>query len=121
LLDSETAQRLELVSSIHQPGGPSLMSSVNYCQTSAGSRLLRSNILEPLTDRNKINQRLDAIEEMTSRPSDLLDPIKVCNFNLIHEQRTYFNSILLDRAFWRDLLTWTGQLISASSFQIIHL
>ena len=62
---------------MHQPGGPSLMSSLNYCQTAAGSRLLRSNILEPLTNWEKINQRLDAIEELTNRPTELLDPIKV--------------------------------------------
>lgn len=53
------------------------MSSLNYCQTAAGSRLLRSNILEPLTNWEKINQRLDAIEELTNRPTELLDPIKV--------------------------------------------
>ena len=58
-------------------GGPSLMTALNYCQTAAGSRLLRSNLLEPLTDCEAINQRLDAIEELASRPTDLFQPVKV--------------------------------------------
>lgn len=76
-LDSETANRLELVGSLNQTGGPSLLSALNFCQTPAGSRLLRSNLLEPLTDLNAINIRLDAVEELASRPIDLHQPIKV--------------------------------------------
>lgn len=77
VLDSETANRLEVVSSLNPTGGPSLLSSLNSCQTAAGKRLLRSNLLEPMTDVEAIRQRLDAVEELTSRPTDLHQPIKV--------------------------------------------
>ena len=75
--DSETSHRLELVSSLNPMGGPSLLSALNHCQTAAGSRLLRSNILEPWTNWQVINQRLEAVEELASRPTDLHQPIKV--------------------------------------------
>lgn len=77
VLDSETANRLEVVSSLNPTGGPSLLSALNSCQTAAGKRLLRSNLLEPMTDREAIRQRLDAVEELASRPTDLHQPIKV--------------------------------------------
>ena len=68
---------MELVCSLNASGGPSLMKALNYCQTAAGARLLRSNLLEPLTDVAAINQRLDAVQEMTTRPDELFRPIKV--------------------------------------------
>lgn len=77
LSDSETAHRLELVGSLNPTGGPSLLKALNLCQTAAGSRLLRSNILEPMTDVQSIRQRLDAVEELASRLNDLYHPIKV--------------------------------------------
>ena len=77
VLDSETANRLEVVSSLNPTGGPSLLSSLNSCQTAAGKRLRRSNLLEPMTDVEAIRQRLDSVEELTSRPTDLHQPIKV--------------------------------------------
>ncbi|XP_045033837.1 mutS protein homolog 4 isoform X1 [Daphnia magna] len=76
IIDSETANRLEVVSSLNPTGGPSLLSALNSCQTAAGKRLLRSNLLEPMTDREAIRQRLDAVEELASRPTDLHQPIK---------------------------------------------
>ena len=77
LKDSETSHRLELVSSLNPSGGPSLLSALNYCQTAAGSRLLRSNLLEPMTDLHAINQRLEAVEELSSRPTDFHHPVTV--------------------------------------------
>ena len=77
LKDSETSHRLELVSSLNPSGGPSLLSTLNYCQTAAGSRLLRSNLLEPMTDLHAINQRLEAVEELSSRPTDFHHPVTV--------------------------------------------
>lgn len=76
--DSETALRLELVCSLDETGnGPSLLSSIDYCRTSAGTRMLRSNLLEPFSDPGVIESRLDAVEELVERPLDLYQPIKV--------------------------------------------
>lgn len=81
--DSETALRLELVCSLDETGnGPSLLSSINYCKTSAGTRTLRSNLLEPLSDAGAIESRLDAVEELVRRPFDLYQPIKVRAINV---------------------------------------
>ena len=41
-----------------------LISSIDKTKTSAGSRLLKKIISRPLTNINKINKRLDRIEEL---------------------------------------------------------
>ena len=69
-LNSQTIHALELISNNVNPKdkspGTSLFNTLNKCKTHNGKRLLRSNILQPLTDINAINARLDCIEELLS-------------------------------------------------------
>jgi DNA mismatch repair protein MutS len=62
-LDSTTITNLELFSTIRgEKSEATLVSVLDYTKTAAGGRKLRSSLLHPLTDINKINQRLDAVE-----------------------------------------------------------
>ncbi|KAF8468982.1 muts domain V-domain-containing protein [Kalaharituber pfeilii] len=66
LIDFSTVHNLELIQNIQHPQSTdSLFGLLNNTLTPMGARLLRSNILQPLTDLNTINSRLDALEELT--------------------------------------------------------
>ncbi|XP_031824721.1 mutS protein homolog 4 [Sarcophilus harrisii] len=65
MIDSSSAQNLELLVNNHDyRSGHTLFGVLNYTKTPGGSRRLRSNILEPLTDVETINMRLDCVEEL---------------------------------------------------------
>ncbi|KAG8437188.1 hypothetical protein GDO86_008035, partial [Hymenochirus boettgeri] len=64
MIDSASAQNLELlVNNRDSRNCHTLFGVLNYTKTSGGSRRLRSNILEPLTDIETINTRLDCVQE----------------------------------------------------------
>ena len=65
ILDGYTVKNLEIFKSISSGNNSgTLISSIDKTKTSAGSRLLKKIISRPLTDINKINKRLDRIEEL---------------------------------------------------------
>ena len=67
ILDSYTIKNLELFKSISRGDkNGTLINSIDSTKTSSGSRLLKKWILHPLTDKNKINDRLYRIEEMNN-------------------------------------------------------
>jgi DNA mismatch repair protein MSH4 len=66
-LDSATVAHLELVSNLRKPARTrtaTLYSVLNTCKTGAGARLLRQNIMQPLTDQETIRMRQDAVAEL---------------------------------------------------------
>ncbi|KAK9369082.1 muts domain V-domain-containing protein [Lipomyces kononenkoae] len=66
LIDYSTVRSLELIQNIVNSSSPhSLLGVLNRTNTPMGLRLLRSNILQPLTDKATLESRLDALEEMT--------------------------------------------------------
>lgn len=66
LIDSSTVYNLELIQNVQNPQNTdSLFGLLNNTLTPMGARLLRSNILQPLTDLDTLNARLDALEELT--------------------------------------------------------
>ncbi|KAH1025378.1 hypothetical protein HUJ05_010113 [Dendroctonus ponderosae] len=75
IIDIATADRLELVCS-NQPAQAnrysSLLGIMNRCLTRIGTRNLRSIILQPLYSSEKINERLDCVEELIRNPGILL-------------------------------------------------
>ncbi|EFX81651.1 mismatch repair ATPase Msh4 [Daphnia pulex] len=97
IIDSETANRLEVVNSLNPTGGPSLLSALNSCQTAAGKRLLRSNLLEPMTDVEAIRLRLDAVEELASRPTDLHQPIKEILSRFVDVERAVNQCVVMPK------------------------
>ncbi|XP_072505981.1 mutS protein homolog 4 isoform X3 [Notamacropus eugenii] len=65
MIDSSSAQNLELlVNNQDCRSGHTLFGILNHTKTPGGSRRLRSNILEPLTDVQMITMRLDCVEEL---------------------------------------------------------
>ncbi|MEA3244708.1 MAG: DNA mismatch repair protein MutS [Gemmatimonadota bacterium] len=71
-LDDMTRRNLELVDSLRgdQEGG-TLLSVLDRTVTPMGARLLRSRILAPLTEREAIDARLDAVATLVDAPGAL--------------------------------------------------
>jgi len=66
-IDPHTQRNLELTESLW--GGNrefTLLGTMDRTKTGMGRRLLRFSVLHPLTDRNEIEKRLDAVEELKS-------------------------------------------------------
>lgn len=65
ILDSSTRRNLELVETLRekQKRG-SLLWVLDKTKTAMGARLLRNYVEQPLIDKDEINERLDAIEEL---------------------------------------------------------
>jgi DNA mismatch repair protein MutS len=66
-LDSATRRNLELVLNIRGEEKNTLYWAMDNCLTPTGKRLLRAQILEPLLDCEKINERLDGVEELKEK------------------------------------------------------
>ena len=82
ILDSSTRRNLELVETMRdkQKRG-SLLWVLDKTKTAMGARLLRQYIEQPLINKNEINNRLDAIEELNN------------NTTIREELREYLNPI----------------------------
>jgi len=69
-LDEVTRRSLELTRTLREGQREgSLISAIDRTQTSMGARLLHDWLLAPLTDRDRIEARLDAVEELTEQPA----------------------------------------------------
>ncbi|KAF8192659.1 muts domain V-domain-containing protein [Mycena galopus ATCC 62051] len=65
MIDPDTARNLELVGNMsHKKSAHSLFGTLNHTYTAMASRLLRVNILSPITAQNTIDARLDVVEEL---------------------------------------------------------
>ncbi|KAF3140246.1 MutS protein msh4 [Orbilia oligospora] len=67
VIDFSTVQNLELIQNLRNPkSGDCLFGLLNNTVTPMGGRLLRSSILQPLTDTSILDDRLDAVEELAT-------------------------------------------------------
>ncbi|KAL0950493.1 hypothetical protein HGRIS_007304 [Hohenbuehelia grisea] len=65
MIDTDTARNLELVGNMaSNKSTHSLFGILNYTYTAMASRLLRVNLLAPLTSQTAIDARLDVVEEL---------------------------------------------------------
>lgn len=64
-LDSQSIEHLELIA----PNG--LFTFINHCKTPFGKRLLKKWLLQPLTEINRINERLDSVEDLMMHHHDV--------------------------------------------------
>ncbi|KZT24709.1 hypothetical protein NEOLEDRAFT_1156682 [Neolentinus lepideus HHB14362 ss-1] len=65
MIDPETSRNLELVGNMTRKKSPhSLIGLLNHTYTAMASRLLRVNLLSPITVQSAIEARLDAVEEL---------------------------------------------------------
>ncbi|KAF8885255.1 DNA mismatch repair protein MutS [Gymnopilus junonius] len=68
MIDPDTARNLELVGNMtHKKSIHSLFGVLNHTYTPMASRLLRINILSPLTVQGSIEARLDVVEELINK------------------------------------------------------
>ena len=67
-IDLATVVSLELIQNLHnKKSRDSLYGLLNECLTPMGARLLRSNILQPSTERAKISARYSAVEDLSTK------------------------------------------------------
>jgi DNA mismatch repair protein MSH4 len=65
MIDVSTIYSLELVQNLYNhKSRDCLFGLLNETQTPMGARLLRSNVLQPLTDTDTLNKRYDAVDEL---------------------------------------------------------
>lgn len=68
MIDVSTIYSLELVQNVQNPKSKDcLFGLVNETLTPMGARLLRNNILQPLTDPDVLNTRYAAVEDLTTK------------------------------------------------------
>lgn len=68
MIDLATIISLELIQNLqHAKSKDCLLGVLNETSTPMGSRLLRSNILQPSTEPTKLLGRYDAVEELGTR------------------------------------------------------
>lgn len=65
VLDAATRRNLELTSTLSGQTDNTLAAVLDRCQTAMGSRLLKRWIHAPLRDQTQLNQRFDAVHELT--------------------------------------------------------
>ncbi|XP_067119866.1 mutS protein homolog 4-like [Centruroides vittatus] len=65
LIDSLTAKKIELITNLHDPkSNENLLGVLQHTKTIGGTRLLRANILQPLSDLDTIVTRLNCLNEL---------------------------------------------------------
>ncbi|PAV21710.1 hypothetical protein PNOK_0166700 [Pyrrhoderma noxium] len=76
LIDNDSAKNLELVGNmLHKKSAHSLFGLLNHTWTAMGARLLRVNLLAPITSQSAIDARLDTVEELV-KAEDKFNGIK---------------------------------------------
>lgn len=79
ILNTRTIKSLEVIhNSLNKSTGMSLFKLMNHTKTSMGARILRSNLLQPLTREEAIVRRQDAVEELCKN----MDTVKECQEQL---------------------------------------
>ena len=68
MIDLSSIASLELIQNLQDPKSKhSLFGLLNQTLTAMGARFLRSNVLQPSTDANKLQERYDALDEISSK------------------------------------------------------
>ncbi|CCM03700.1 uncharacterized protein FIBRA_05846 [Fibroporia radiculosa] len=89
MIDPETARNLELIGNAsYKKSSHSLFGLFNHTHTAMGARLIRTNILAPITVHSSIEARLDAVEELVQTE---------CCFNDVKQALKTLNKIDLDK------------------------
>ena len=68
MIDQSTVKSLELIQNLQNAKSKDcLFGILNQTLTPMGARLLKSNILQPLTNIQSIEERRDAVDELTTK------------------------------------------------------
>lgn len=92
LIDALTIKNLELVDNNLEKNKLSLLKFLDSTSTNMGRRLLRNNILQPLTDKESITRRIEAVREILENDG-LLENI-TSNLKHSHDMDKLFSKLL---------------------------
>ena len=109
LIDSSSCRNLELVETLREKNKRgSLLWVLDKTKTAMGARTLRSYVEQPLIDAQKINRRLEALEELNKSPM-LRDEIREY-LNPIYDLERLISRISYQSANPRDLIAFASSL-----------
>ncbi|MGG7055586.1 DNA mismatch repair protein MutS [Nitrosomonas sp. ANs5] len=128
-MDAATRRNLELTTTLRGEDAPTLLSLLDTCSTSMGSRLLRHWLHHPLRDRTILQQRHDTISALVDpEPSALYvairEPLKqIVDIERIASRIALKTARPRDLSGLRDSLTIApdiGKLLAASSAPAVY-
>ncbi|KAK0232710.1 muts domain V-domain-containing protein [Armillaria fumosa] len=118
MIDPETVRNLELVGNMANKKLPhSLFGTVNHTFTSMASRLLRVNLLSPITGQSAIEARLDVVEEFV-KSEDAFTNVKTA---LKPMNKMDFDKLIVSLASSETKPTTTAQGASTRVSQMLNL
>ena len=104
-LDATSRRNLEINTTISGERHPTLLSLMDNCASSMGSRLLRNWLNNPLRDHDVINQRLNRITTLSSVTNKVIDILKqICDIERITSRIALFSARPRDLSALRDSL-----------------
>jgi DNA mismatch repair protein MutS len=77
-MDAATRRNLEITRTLRGEPAPTLLSLLDTCATNMGSRLLAHWLHHPLRDREVLRLRLDAVDKLDGKYSDVHDQLMDC-------------------------------------------
>ena len=109
LLDSSTRRNLELTETLRekQKRG-SLLWVLDKTKTAMGGRLMRKNLEQPLIDKEEMEKRLDAVEELSNNPVER-DEIREY-LNAVYDLERLLGKVSYKTANPRDLIAFKNSM-----------
>ena len=118
LLDSSTRRNLELTETLREKQKTgSLLGVLDKTRTAMGGRLLRKYIEQPLIDREKMEQRLDAVETLGKKSVDR-DEIREY-LNAVYDLERLLGKVSYKTANPRDLIALRNSLAMLPSIKTV--
>ncbi len=118
LLDSSTRRNLELIETLREKQKKgSLLGVLDRTKTAMGGRLLRKYIEQPLIDKEKIEQRLDAVEMLCQKSVDR-DELREY-LNTIYDLERLLGKVSYKTANPRDLIAFRNSLSMLPSIKAV--
>ncbi|KAL4244476.1 DNA mismatch repair MutS family protein [Abortiporus biennis] len=118
MIDPETARNLELVANMtSKRSSHSLFGVVNHTYTAMAARLLRVNILAPITSQGAIDARLDVVEELVQseeRFTLIKDGLKTLN-------KLDFDKLIVSLASYESSETTNSKIAATRVTQMLQL
>ncbi|KNZ82138.1 MutS like protein [Termitomyces sp. J132] len=118
MIDPDTARNLELVENMtYRKSAHSLFGVLNHTYTAMASRLLRVNLLSPITVQTSIDARLDVVEEFIrteDRYTEVRDALKAFN-------KMDFDKLIVSLASQEVRVANTAKVASSRILQMLNL
>ena len=103
-IDLSTVVSLELIQNLQNSKSPdNLYGLLNETLTPMGARLLRANILQPSTERNKLTARYNAVEDLSTK-EDMFVSVREALKGFIDADRTLTSVGVLYQDHTRDVV-----------------